>query len=369
MNKVLISLISDQLIPNLLFILEKQQEVGRHIFVTTTYTEEKGAADRLAEVARLPKGIWEKVEVIEDSLDDIREKLEAMNLPTSNKYLLNLTGGTKIMSIGVSRFFEEYDHESYYSTIGKNSFKRIFPRDDDRERVFSNTLSLSDYLAAYGFKILNSGLPAWVTQALANRFYNFNLLSYRSEIKELSKWSQDNKHKPYVIPYGSKLNQLFQTLSWNPTDNKKLSPEEIQFLISGWWEAFVYFKLKSDLDLNDDAIAINCHIIRGQAENELDVILVRNNKLFIAECKTGFGASDFKDRFNNAIYKMAAIRNNMGLRIPGFLFILDSKVRESENGTINSLYAKRAQTMDTTIVDKKILGNTEDWFSILKKIS
>jgi len=367
MNKVLISLISDQLIPNLLFIKEKQQEVEAYIFVATKYTEEKGAADRLAEVAGLSSGTWEKVEVIEDSLDDIREKLEAMNLPTYNKYLLNLTGGTKIMSIGVSRFFEEYDHESYYSTIGKNSFKRIFPRDDDREQAFSNALSLSDYLAAYGFKILKSGLPAWVTQELAQGFYSNNLLKYRSEIKELSKYSQENRGKIYMIPNTSKLNSMLLDVSWKPNISNQLSPEEIQFLISGWWEAFVYFRLKNDLKLNNDAIAINCHIVRDQVENELDVVFVQNNKLFVAECKTGFGPSEFKERFNNAIYKMAAVRNNMGLRIPGFLFMLDAKVRE--NGVISSLYAGRAKIMDTTIIDQKILENTQDWPSILKKMA
>lgn len=369
MKKVLISLISDQLIPNLLFIKEKQEEVGVHILVTTKYTEGKGAADRLAKVAGLSAGTWEKVEVIEDSLDDIREKLEAMNLPTSNKYLLNLTGGTKIMSIGVSRFFEEYDHESYYSTIGKNSFKRIFPRDDDREQAFSNELSLSDYLAAYGFKILKSGLPAWATQELAQRFYSnsINLLKYRPQIIELSKYSQENLGKIYVIPSESKLNSLLKEVSWKLNTNNRLSPEEIQFLISGWWEAFAYFRLKNDLKLNNHAIAVNCHIVRDQIPNELDVVFVRNNKLFVAECKTGFGPKEFKERFNNAIYKMAAIRNNMGLRIPGFLFMLDAKVRE--NGAISPLYADRAKNMDTTIIDKKILENTQDWPSVLKKMA
>jgi hypothetical protein len=367
MKKVLVSLISDQLIPNLLFIKEKQQEVGGHIFVTTKYMEGRGAADRLAKVAGLSAGTWGKVEVIEDSLDDIREKLAAMNLTTSNRYLLNLTGGTKIMSIGVSRFFEEYDHESYYSTIGKNSFKRIFPRDDDREQAFSNELSLSDYLEAYGFSILKSGLPAWVTQELANGLYMFNLLKYRSEIKELSEYSQKNRGKIYVIPNTSKLNRLLQEVSWKPNTNNHLSPEEIQFLISGWWEAFSYFKLKNDLKLNNDAIAVNCHIAREQVENELDVVFVRNNKLFVAECKTGFSPLVFKERFNNAIYKMAAVRNNMGLRIPGFLFMLDAKVRE--NGVISPLYAGRAKIMDTTIIDPKVLDSKDEWPLVLEKIS
>lgn len=368
MKKTLVSLISDQLIPNLLFILEKQQEVDRHIFVTTKYTEGKGAAERLAQVAKINPDTWEKIEVIEDSLDDIRFKLQAKNLPTSEKYLLNLTGGTKIMSIGVSRYFEEYDHESYYSPIGKNSYKRIFPRDDDRERSFSNILSLSDYLAAYGFEILSSGIPIWATQDLANRVYRTNLLKFRSEIKDLIRWNLENRGKSYPVTQYSKLSKL-SSIVFDENPKTELTSPEIKFLISNWWEIFSFYKIKSDLNLSDDAIAINCHITRGQVENELDVVFVRNNKLYIVECKTGLGASDFKDRFNNAVYKMAAIRNNMGLRIPGFLFILDPKVRERESGIIVPLFEGRAKTMDTTIVDRISLENTEEWSSILKKMS
>lgn len=368
----LISLISDQLIPNLLFIKEKQQIVHRHIFITTQWMEAKGAADRLARVAGLDAQRWEKVLVVEDSLEDIKLRLTELNLPQTDLYLVNLTGGTKIMSIGVNRFFEGYDHESYYAAIGKNAYKKVFPiAGEQNEHTFSHQLSLEEYLNAYGFRILSTGLPEWASKSLSNRFYNLNRnWKERNAVRELNKWKQipENKGRPFKKSDNPGLEDLIDRYSWATLDNNYLLPEEINFLVSAWWEAYVYYKLKAELNLPDGAIHISCKIARedGTAPNELDVTFVYNNKLFVVECKTGFGESRFLEEFNKAMYKMAAIRKDMGLRIPGYLFILDPYLRKS--GQVKQNYADRAKVMDTTLVDKVILNSHDEWQAVLDTI-
>ena len=147
--KILISLISDQSIPNILFIKE-MTDIDFHILVTTAKMEREGKTARVIKVGGLLSNQYRKVEVIEDSLTDIKAKLDALKLSSSDKYILNLTGGTKIMSIGVYRHFENDDHETYYIPIGKNSYKRIYPRDDDRAYPLQYDVSLEEYLNCYG---------------------------------------------------------------------------------------------------------------------------------------------------------------------------------------------------------------------------
>ncbi|MFN4254821.1 MAG: Card1-like endonuclease domain-containing protein [Saprospiraceae bacterium] len=366
--KILVSLLSDQLPPNLLFIKEKQAEVQRHLFVTTNLMEQRGKAEQLARVAGLAAGQWQKVVVIEDSLDDIRHKLAALALPTDTKYLLNLTGGTKIMSIGVSRFFEEYDHESYYSAIGTNAYKRIFPRDNDRETPFAYALTLAEYFDTYGFQIIKSGLPPWATETLSQQFYHLDVFQFQREIRDLRTWQQKNRGLAFPIPPGNQLTELLRKVSWQTYRPGWLGADEIQFLISGWWEAYLFFRLKKDLALPDAAIATGCHIRRDGATNEMDIVFLKNNKLFVVECKTGFDKATFKDNFNDAIYKMAALRSALGLRVPGFLAMLDLKLREQPSGNIKKDHADRAKAFDTTLIDRKILNDAAAWQGIITKI-
>jgi Domain of unknown function (DUF1887) len=373
MSKILISLISDQSIPNVLFI-KQMPDVDFHILVTTQRMETDGKTDYVIKGGNLSSNQYTKVIVIEDSLTDIKAKLEALNLNSSAKYILNLTGGTKIMSIGVNRFFEDFDHESYYIAIGKNTFKRIFPRDDDREYAFTHQLSLEEYLNAYGFRIEKSGLPTWATANVANTCYaKFNNLPYRfiPVIKALRTWQQRNRTSNLLLT--NLLNELqlipnlIQYLDFHPQNSSELSVDEIQFIISGWWEAVVFYRLKKDLNLSDIAITSNCHIKFKRAPNELDIALVKNNKLYVVECKTGFEQYRFMDAFNEAIYKLAAVRRDMGIRITGYVFILDKKLRE--NGSIKQQFLDRAETMDTTLIDKVILNNLTEWQTILNKIN
>ncbi len=347
-----------------------------HILVTTKYIEDKGISDRIIQVCGLKSGQFTKVEVIEDSLTDIKNKLDALKLNESDKYIINLTGGTKIMSIGVNRYFEDFDHESYYITIGKNTYKRIFPKDNDKEYPLFYSLDLSSYLSAYGFNIIRAGLPNWVTLSLSNAFYTkFHNLSPSHFavllLKELRKWQQRNSNTHLQLTSLptelTDFGRLLSFLNFTPQAVGQVSADEIQFIISGWWEAFVYFRLKKDLNLLDDAIAANCHIERKGVTNELDIVFVKNNKLFVVECKTGFEKFRFTDAFNEAVYKLAALRKDFGLRIPGYVFILDRNLREN-TGNIKSLHAERAKVFETTLIDRIILDDTSSWQNITEKI-
>jgi hypothetical protein len=96
------------------------------------------------------------IKVIEDSIEDINSKLEEFakeKLNDGDNLIVNLTGGTKIMSIGVYNFFKERKSTIFYLPIGKNIYKQIFPSLKQREHKLNFRISLKDYFISYGIDI------------------------------------------------------------------------------------------------------------------------------------------------------------------------------------------------------------------------
>jgi len=364
----LVSIISEQPIPNLLFILEKKSEINKHIFITTRLSEERGIADRLIRLGGIAEDDVKKVEVIEDSLRDIYEKLSAANLPSKEHYVLNLTGGTKIMTLGVSRFFEKYNPESFYTPINKNLYKRITPFEQDGEVFpFRYSLNLRGYLSAFGFEVEKEGLAPWITNDLASRIYNLNGSPSNQFLLNSLRASRRNYTPSSGVVSGSLISQVYKRIKWPVEKTAKTIEENLNFLISGWWEAYAYYRIKKDLNLELDSIFASCVINRGgKINNEFDVVFVYNNRLFVIECKTGFERRKFTDEFNKTVYKLAALRRELGLKITAFLFILDPNLRH--DGLIKVPLQSRAEIMDTILVDRKTLDDRSEWQKILNLI-
>lgn len=359
---ILVSIISEQLVPNYLFIKEMGDGVDEHILISTTAMEMKGLSDRLIKIANLVK--FQKVIVIEDSLENIKDQLNSLKLPSDNRYILNLTGGTKIMSIGVYRFFEDFNHESYYLTLGRNTYKRIFPKNQDRETKIKYKMSVIEYFGAYGFDVKNSGLPFNTTESVANAFYQNNeeLLSLRDERIRLNTAFNENKSKgaTFDLTNENNLKDFLNNLPWKIKNPERLNYEEAQLIRGGWWEAYTYFWLKRKLSLPDENIIANLQLHRENVPNEIDVAFIIENTLYLVECKQGFDNKSAQKLFNDSIYKLAAIRKELGLGIKGFLFLAGAQLRDGKYGQIKKHFNERAKLMNTIIVDRPILENSEE---------
>ena len=118
MKTILISLVSDHAIPNILAIHHFMPD--ELLFISTTAMEKKNKVpDTLKALNRL--GLEYKsnsVIVREDSILDCHKKIgKWIEGKEDAEFMVNLTGGTKIMSIAAYEFFKDYSSKMIYVPI------------------------------------------------------------------------------------------------------------------------------------------------------------------------------------------------------------------------------------------------------------
>ncbi|MDD4029785.1 MAG: DUF1887 family CARF protein, partial [Caldisericia bacterium] len=150
MAKILISILSDNLIANFLFYKEKQQEFDEQIFITTPEMKDKGVGNNLEVAMGIEKNSVRRIEVPNDSYSAVIEKLESENLSVAYEYWVNQTGGTKPMSIAVFQFFQKYNAKFVYLPIGGKKFLDL--RNKSIQYPITYQSSLKEYLALYGIR-------------------------------------------------------------------------------------------------------------------------------------------------------------------------------------------------------------------------
>ncbi len=104
--KILISLVSDQTIPNVLFIKEHSQ-CDAYLFISTQRMEAKGRTADIIRAAGINGKNCTTLIVDENSPKLISAALHAMKINDDDAFLVNLTCGTKIMTLTVHDFFSK----------------------------------------------------------------------------------------------------------------------------------------------------------------------------------------------------------------------------------------------------------------------
>lgn len=171
----------------------------------------------------------------------------------------------------------------------------------------------------------------------------------------------------------------------NYTHENKLDKKETKYFSGDWLEEYVYFKIKDELNLNDDEILTGCTLKKEQTNNEIDVIFIHNHKLFIIECKTsiidkrkfekikeGIKVEEIKDfkLLPEILYKSDALRNKFGLFANTAILTLE-EIKNEDGTAIDDAYKdhfERAKLSRIQIVSKRDLKqnrNLKDVLNIL----
>jgi len=303
MARVLISIISEHLIPNYHLFIHLKSSIDKHLFITTKNMEDAGYTGFLKTL------IGDEKNTENIYLDDFRDfKKITKNLRDSNKvnpsdkFIVNITGGTKVISLAVFNHFKELDSEIYYVAIGTNSCQKIFPEQTPPE-TFTHKLTLDEYLSLYGFSIEKSNTltkkPEFTNSLFAKvKSKDFNSLSV-TEIR-------DAFYKSFT----------------------KTAPKDSVYYTGLWFEEYMYSLIKDKLKLNNSQIALNVKVKRHTSktnqgnDNEFDVMYVTNNKLYVVECKSSIGKkNEHKKNLENFLYKLAAEIKDMGLQVTPILAV------------------------------------------------
>lgn len=312
MSKILVSLLSKYLQPNFLFIKEMDGKFDKLLFVTTKEMEnEKNKSSKfLCDALRIKHDKVNLVTVIEDDESNISSKLTEVGFGDNDDYIVNLTGGTKVMSIVTYRFFCNFPNvQLYYIPEGKNEIKRL---DGKTEAIpLSYRMNLNEY-------------------------FTINRLRYEAEMDF-----------DYNEVFVNKLFEQFKAVGFNRYKVSKFrnahnlqSPKEKVFYSGQWFEDYSYYRLKRQFQLDDDCICRGAKIYSDSSalktgntnDNEVDVMFVRDNKLYIFECKQSLkkGNASEKDTLDSYMYKLAAIAKDFGLRVNSYILTLHRSSTLSE---------------------------------------
>ncbi len=321
MNKtILVSLISAQTIPNLQLIKEKQSEVDAYIFLTTKTMEKKNVSAWLRNAANIDESILQIIEINPFSFEDIESKLLKVDLDESNKYILNITGGTKLMSIATYEFFKDLLCEVYYVTGYNKEFIKVHPGRKKPLLRFKESIELKEYLKAYGFEVQGDNLSKpYLSEDYAYHFMELfpNLDEHDLSIidrlrSERSKTNIDISSISGLSEFLSKIEYPKEKIK-RLTDKQKITKYDARYLSGDWLEEYTFYKLCNELHLADSAVGLGINITKSDVQNEFDVLFIHNDKLYTVECKTSIYDHKGKPFIKDVIYKSDSLRNNLGL--------------------------------------------------------
>ncbi len=306
MKTILVSVISEQTIPNLLVIKELQGSFDDLLFITTDFVETKGIDTWIEKAAGISTNSIKRIKVVEDDLMNIKQNLKCLT-DQNTKYVVNMSGGTKVMTIGIYEFFAKENNKIIYVPIGKNAYKDIFPNPSSPETKINYRINLCEYLNAYGL----SYEPK--TELLKPKEFTQNFF------REFQK-KRFNFYRESRIIESQKLD--------NSVDRTYFS--------GAWFEEYCYLRIKKDFELDDKSIGLNVELKREESsqtnDNEYDVMFVYENQLYVVECKASIGSNKMaKDNLEKYMYKLAAVTRDFGLKTNSAIFTLTKLNKKLSN--------------------------------------
>jgi hypothetical protein len=356
MAKILISITSHQTIPNVLFIKEVKG-VDKYIFIYTPQMEAQlNNIIKAADIAVQS----EMILVDAYSLNDIKTNLVKYQFKDTDEYIINVTGGTKIMSLGVYQYFSQLPNvKMYYFPDNDNTFyQEVYPN-IGQQKSLDYRVGVIEYLTSYGIEVLNPNNITPKSKDITRRYFEF----YKSK----NKW-QHNEAINELFQYMSgqrggiitnKIQKFIDFIDFQPAQFGQLMDNEIHYLTANWFEDFTYYSVKHNLNLEDRFIkrGIEINLTKTATLNELDIVFIHKNTCHLIECKLGLkgglGDSEIKDFFEKTAYKLGALKDQFGLTVKPYLFTLEGRLRQ--NGNLKSVYQKRAAQQDITILDRQII--------------
>lgn len=333
MAVVLVSIISEHLIPNYHLFKHVKSKIDRHLLISTPKMMEDGVTANFTKFIEednypvsnvITKNAWDFDQVLKDLKKDVI---------TSNddKYYVNLTGGTKMVSLAVFRFFQTFTAEMYYVAIGTNSCTPFYPNHKPVEK-FKHSLSLNEYLGLYGYKSLFS-----------------NKLHKNADFT--SKLFDRVKENKYNALNHSKIRKAL-------IDKTCEREEDLTYYQGLWFEEYIYQLFKSKLKLSKDQIGLGVQVRKykaeGNSDNEFDVMFIKNNKLYAIECKSSIGKrNEIGKNVEGFLYKLAAAVHDFGLQVNPILAVL-GEIHNSKKITDRADILK-IKTLDANKFDNELL--------------
>lgn len=336
-----VCLVSAQAAPNLLPILDSEFKPKKAIFLVS-----KTMKQRAEYLAKTFEKLNIKVKLknisnefnfglMEDEIFKLVEEYE------NESIALNVTGGTKLMSIAAENAFSALGKPIFYIDTDSNHILFISKNEEQKwlpnlEMKAKNKIDI--YLSAYGSTVLSTQnpierkkyLPA--IEPFIKNYDNYTqvipLLNLHATLSQSngykSEYTKDNKKTGKLdelllgLDYQGLLNYDGQTIDFKNREIKT-------FLNGGWLEDYTYFQLKEIANIEDIACGAdvaNPKFKLGKNEyssenkgnkNEFDIVFMAKNKLHIIECKTQLMDKNGGVKADDILYKLETLKDYGGL--------------------------------------------------------
>jgi len=320
-------LVSAQPIPNLTPMLDDAIKPQKVLMLVSSDMIERAKA--LENIFK-PRGIAVENISIDDpwNADAIEDTvLNLLCRHPEGSVALNATGGTKLMAIAAYGVFHSQNAPIYYVHPEHDRLLWLSPKPPLPPLELADRLKLKDYLMAYGAQQVEIPEPRGVkpeiralTETLlsgidryADELSTLNYLAFKADNPTLA---AEIDHGPQAKPHLWELLELFESKGLCTINGHQLrfANADARFIANGGWlELHTYglcLNLKKPLTIQD--VACNVTIQRQPGgktgvKNEIDVGLIKANRLYLIECKTKQFEKDA-----DVLYKLDSLRDLIG---------------------------------------------------------
>jgi hypothetical protein len=268
---------------------------------------------------------------------------------------LNVTGGTKLMAIVAYEAFRSEERPIFYVHPEHDRLLWLYPKMEPVD--LQNRIRIENFLRVHGGKITRrvdrGSVPSeWkqTTHAIINEIERLG--SALGEVNRLADSAKKTMRSDPIAPKwaGSRdfrnLLELFESAGFLRIKKDRIlfPSEKRRFFVNGGWLEYhvknIVDGLRSRLPIQDIAHSLDvCHIDRCDVKNELDVVFLLENRLYIIECKTKHFASRNKNNDQKAaetLYKLDVLKDYGGLRAAGML-VSFRKLRKADQERADAL--------------------------------
>ncbi len=346
-NQVL--LVSDQPIPNFIPILNDELKPKSVTLVVSDKMRTK--AEWLKREIRK-----QQVEVLDDILIGDRESDIAA---VQNRLLewageheelltestLNITGGTKPMAIAAQELFRSEQRPVFYLDIQSDTASWIADGKKPRPSVqLRNSPTLAQFFGLMGMAMVGGDFKSQLENEKWRYFCDEiaqNVREYASALGGLNCLASDAernrellfnpREQEFRLPKWADLVEMLsahELIRSNRNGKKEfVSPDARRFCNGIWLEHYVFTLLK-EFGFNKKRALMNVKVRRestglSSIENEFDAVVLHKNTCYIVECKTRNMKPSKKnahvDIGDSAVYKLAELSSELGLRATGIL--------------------------------------------------
>lgn len=367
--KILLCLLSEQHVPNLLSVHHFQPD--RLVLIESDWMREKHhAADRF--LAALQSGGCDLVRDVtaiveplahQDSLRDVQAAVKSAfgRFPT-DEWIVNVTGGTKPMSIATHEFFRTLGATLIYVDNSKPDVMNWM--DGSRHETCAYRPTIKEWLLGYGFQIRKSDADIAAAEERARAWWQCaRTIALHASPRELIAWTAgddgdkergrarekgmdmipDRMGELLKIPaVMAAVAETFELQLFEAGLVGRIDKYAAQFLSGEWLEAFLWGLLdrhQTELGLWD--VRLGIEVIGKEGEpNEFDVTFMRRHNLNMLECKSGAQTHDPRTEI---LYKVEAVMQQFkAIRVSKYLATTSADVFAKDSTELKPALKRRA---------------------------